>query len=226
MKSAAPTVIAAFSAVMATDATRPLLTYYDDVTGERLDLSGATLGNWVAKTANLLVDGHGLGPGDTVGVRLPPHWLTAAVLLGCWSAGVAVAVGPPGAVEFVTTDTVGGAAGDVYALALAPFGMPFRDGPPPGTLDFAVEVRGYGDHFTPRVDPGMAALADGTTHAELVAGARSVPGPRVLVDAQATPDPRDWLVAPLLAGASIVLCSHLDAARLPDRLAAEHAIPL
>jgi uncharacterized protein (TIGR03089 family) len=224
MKSAAPTVVAAFTAVMTADATKPLLTYYDDATGERLDLSGATLGNWVAKTANLLVDGHGLGPGDTVGVRLPPHWLTAAVLLGCWSAEVAV--GSSGSVGFVTADAADNPAGDVYALALAPFGMPFRDGPPPGTLDFAIEVRAFGDHFTPQVGPASTAFADGTTHADLVARARPVPGPRVLVDAARTPDPRDWLVAPLLAGASIVLCTHLDAARLPDRLAAEHAVPL
>ena len=43
------------------DPARPLLTWYDDGTGERVELSGATLGNWVAKTANLLVDGCGLG---------------------------------------------------------------------------------------------------------------------------------------------------------------------
>src|SRR5262245_66226190 len=48
----------------AADPTRPLLTWYDDTTGERTELSGATLGNWVAKTANLLVDGVGAGPGD------------------------------------------------------------------------------------------------------------------------------------------------------------------
>ena len=77
------------------DPTRPLLTWYDDATGERTELSGATLANWVAKTANLLVDGIGLGPGDRAGVSLPPHWQTAGVLLGCWSAGVEVVVFNP-----------------------------------------------------------------------------------------------------------------------------------
>src|SRR5262252_5702367 len=99
MTSTPPSVVDALAAMTAADATRPLITYYDDATGERLDLSGATLGNWVAKTANLLVDGHGLGPGDVAAVVLPPHWLTAAVQLGCWSAGLAI--GPdPGAVGF------------------------------------------------------------------------------------------------------------------------------
>jgi uncharacterized protein (TIGR03089 family) len=47
----------------AANATQPVLTWYDDATGERVELSGVTLDNWVAKTANLLVDGCGLTPG-------------------------------------------------------------------------------------------------------------------------------------------------------------------
>ena len=84
------------AAAVAVDPTRPLLTWYDDGTGERTELSGATLANWVAKTANLLVDGAGTQPGDRTVVLLPPHWQTAAVLLGAWSAGleVATAAGP------------------------------------------------------------------------------------------------------------------------------------
>src|SRR5690348_1300829 len=84
------TVGARFAAIVAVDPTRPLLTWYDDSNGERAELSGATLANWVAKTANLLVEGAGLDPGDRATVLLPPHWQTAAVLLGCWSAGVTV----------------------------------------------------------------------------------------------------------------------------------------
>src|SRR5215212_9596422 len=72
------------------DPARPLLTYYDDATGERVELSAATLDNWVAKTANLLQDEFDVGPGSTVAVALPVHWQTAAVLLGTWSCGAAV----------------------------------------------------------------------------------------------------------------------------------------
>src|SRR6266545_3289259 len=84
------TVAGALAAAVAVDPTRPLLTYYDDATGERTELSGATLDNWAAKTANLLVDGCGLTAGDRAAVLLPPHWQSAAVLLGCWSAGLVV----------------------------------------------------------------------------------------------------------------------------------------
>src|SRR5205085_489266 len=84
------TVGARFAAIVAVDPTRPLLTWYDDGNGERTELSGATLANWVAKTANLLVDGVGVVPGDAAVVLLPPHWQSAAILLACWSAGVTV----------------------------------------------------------------------------------------------------------------------------------------
>jgi hypothetical protein len=40
---------------------RPLLTYYDDATGERSELSAVALGSWAARTAGLLRDGCGLG---------------------------------------------------------------------------------------------------------------------------------------------------------------------
>src|SRR5215475_15146252 len=76
-----------FTAMIQRDPARPVLTFYDDATGERTELSGTTLDNWVAKTANLLVDGCGLGPGDRAAVLLPPHWQTAAILLGAWAAG-------------------------------------------------------------------------------------------------------------------------------------------
>lgn len=53
--------------------------------------------------------------------------------------------------------------------------------------------------------------------AELGIGA----GDRVLIDTAAYPDPADWLLAPLAAGASIVLCANLDRAKLDARSDAE-----
>lgn len=214
-----------FAAAIAADPTRPLLTWYDDATGERTELSGATLANWVAKTANLLVDELALAPGDRAGVLLPPHWQTAAVLLGCWSAGLTVA-DTPGDVDvlFAAADRVAEAdawsAGERYALALAPFAAPLRQ-VPPGFADYVVEVRGHGDHFTPYPTGGEA-------DADLLARATErgtelclTPGDRILVDAAAYPDPVDWLLAPLTAGASVVLCGNLDESRLDARAATE-----
>jgi uncharacterized protein (TIGR03089 family) len=215
----------------AADPAQPLLTWYDDATGERVELSGVTLANWVAKTANLLVDGCGLGEGDTATVLLPPHWQAAAVLIGCWTAGLSVE--PGGDVVFATSP-VESAAADRFLLGLAPMGQPIRDPLPAGWLDYVAEVRQHGDHFTPvaPVHPARPALA-GETHGSLVsraagrAGELGIPaGGRVLVDAGALPDPVDWLLAPLAAGASIVLCKDLAEPARDARAAAERAIVL
>ena len=226
-------MVAAFGAAQSERAARPLFTFYDDASGERTEVSAATLGNWVAKTANLLVDGLGLGPGEVARVGLPPHWQTAAVLLGCWSAGLVVDLGAdprPAAVAFVTPDAAvapGLAAEDVLVLALAPMAAPVRPGPPTGTVDFVVEVRRHGDHFQPtRMPPATPALADGTTHGALVEAARAAGLPttgRVMIDGDVATDPAVWLVAPLLAGTSVVLCRHTDPARREARLATERA---
>jgi uncharacterized protein (TIGR03089 family) len=233
----ADTISRLFAAAIGADPTRPLLTWYDDATGDRTELSGATLANWVAKTGNLLVDSAALGPADQAAVLLPPHWQTAAVLLGCWSAGLTVS-GQPGLggqaggdraprpvdVLFATADRAGEAANwpadERYALALAPLAAPLRE-VPAGFVDYVIEVRGHGDHFTPSAGNGPqdAELCERAARraAELGIGA----GDRVLLDAARHPEPVDWLLAPLWAGASVVLCGHLDPARLPDRLAAE-----
>lgn len=209
----------AVAARFAADPARPVLTWYDDATGDRTELSGATLGNWLAKTANLLVDGCGLGPGDTAAVLLPPHWQTAAVLLGCWSAGLAE-TDSTADVLFVAADRLSQGevppAGDRYALALAPMAAPLRT-VPPGFADYVVEVRAYGDHFTAYAgSDGLVEVALSRAQAHGISETD-----RVLVDAARYEDPLDWLLAPLLAGASIVLCGHLDESRLADRLTAE-----
>lgn len=78
---------------LAADPGRPLVTFYDDATGERVELSVATFANWVAKTANLLQGDLGAGPGDRVSVLLLTHWQTAVWLLACSSVGVVADVG-------------------------------------------------------------------------------------------------------------------------------------
>src|SRR5277367_6741635 len=89
------------------DGSRPFLTYYDDASSERVELSIATTINWVAKTANYLADDHGVDSGDLVTVRLPLHWQTAIVLLACWSAGAQVSFDDGGIVTFATPDLAG-----------------------------------------------------------------------------------------------------------------------
>lgn len=231
------TIPRALAQAVRRDPTTPLLTYYDDATGDRTELSGATLDNWVSKTANLLLDGVGLAPGDTVAVLMPPHWQTAAIMLGVSAAGLAADLGDrPGPVDalFTTPDQVAAAAGkatgDRYATGLLPLAMPLRD-LPAGYQDYVLEVRNYGDHFGGApVGPDDAALAAPVplshlavlrTATERAAELGMTAGDRVLIDARAYPDPIDWLFAPLVAGASIVLCANLVPAKLDARTNAE-----
>ena len=231
------TIPGAFSDVVRRDPTAPLLTWYDDATGDRTELSGATLDNWVSKTANLLIDGLGLSGGDTVAVLLPPHWQTAAIVLGVSSAGLSVALpGRPQPVDALFTtpalagEAVAWAAVDRYATGLLPLAMPLRE-VPPGFVDYVTDVRNYGDHFGGApVTPDSRALAGPVelshlavlrTATERAAELGITAGDRVLIDTRAYPDPADWLFAPLAVGASVVLCANLHPAKLDGRTAAE-----
>jgi len=221
------------------DPARPLLTSYDDASGERTELSGATYANWVAKTANLLVDGLGVAPGERVALMLPLHWHTAVWLGACWVAGVVPVPGaePDGAEHLVVgpddLDALGGCAGERVAVSLRPFGG-FVTPLPAGVLDWAGEVLAYGDHFPARAAAGDSlALVDGElslTESQLVGRAREVaaagrlsPTDRVLVAGDGV-DARlvvDGLLAPLTAGASLVWCRNLDPALLVRRVETE-----
>ncbi|MBY8887788.1 TIGR03089 family protein [Streptomyces sp. PTM05] len=214
---------------LATDPARPLLTFYDDATGERVELSVATLANWVAKTANLLQDELSAQPGDRVALLLPAHWQTAAWLLACFSAGVVAAPGGEAAAADVVVsgpDTLERALacpGERMALALKPLGARFPQ-PPQGFADYAVEVPSQGDRFVPYtpVDPHAPALVlpDGTelTGAEVTARALDSAresgfsaGSRVLsaLSYDTWEGLAAGLLAPLVAGGSVVLCRHV-----------------
>ena len=74
---------------------RPAIVSYDGET--RVELSGATLRNWVAKTAGWLQDEAGIRPADRVAILLPPTWPAAVCLLSAWAAGAIPLVPPTGA---------------------------------------------------------------------------------------------------------------------------------
>jgi uncharacterized protein (TIGR03089 family) len=226
---------------------RPLLTYYDDATGERTELSATDLGGWAARTAGLLRDDCGLQPGAHVGILLPPHWQTAAILLGAWSSGIAISfrswarAGLQPAPErpldavFVSRKRLDSWLEEVppsrhrYVLSLAADGAR-PDDVPAGYLDFVTEVLRHPE-TTPAyaaVTPEREASTDGTSYAEWGEIAHSIaasltlrPGDRLLVDASEHEEPVQWLLAPLAAGASIVLCANLDRDRLDARIASE-----
>ena len=206
------------------DPVGPRITYYDDASGERIELSAVTLANWSAKTGNLLRDELGAGPGSRVAVLLPTHWQTVAVLLGAWYIGAEVVLGPAEAdVALCTADRLADAEaavgpGEIAVLSLDPFGKPVAD-LPVGVTDYATSVRVHGDQIIPERDPGPAL--DGRSVADILAAARDSASEQGLtaddrVLSTARWDTADELIAHLLAvfvaGGSLVQVANPDSA--------------
>jgi uncharacterized protein (TIGR03089 family) len=216
---------------------KPFITWYDDHRDERIELSYKTFGNWVAKTANLLVDELAAGPGDRAGV-LADHWQVPVLVAGCWRAGVGVVALEPGrpvppelAAVFVHEERLDDIAvpGNVPVLALAadPLGRAGRD--LGRALNFPGIVPSMGDVFDAAADPagdaliagGESAAMDGLLEraAALVARTglgeadRLLSGRRLLTADGVVAG----LLAPLVCGAGVVLVHDLDPARFWKR---------
>lgn len=213
----------------------PRITYYDDATGERIELSTATLANWAAKTANLLRDELGAGPGTRVAVLLPAHWQTAAVLLGVWWIGAEVCLGgaaDSAEIALCTLDRLDEAEaavgmGEIAVLSLDPFGKPVDD-LPVALTDYATAVRAQGDQIIPESNPGPALA--GRSPAEVLEDARNRAATKDLTADDRVISTGEWdtvdgllerLVAPYAAGASLVQVANQDPARRDRRVETE-----
>lgn len=230
------------------DPSGPLLTYYDDATGERIELSATTFDNWVAKTAGLLQDGLALEPGGVVRLLLPPHWQTLVWAAAVWAVGgvvstnipptsgdpdddVAVAVTGPDRLD----EAVAMKVDDVVALSLRPLGGRFRAELPTGVVDYAVEVPSYPDRMVVMEPPepsdpaftraGVTQTLSGVIEraTDRAAAIGATAGDRLLVG---TDDPAaaivDAFVVPLVVRGSAVLVRNEDPARRDARVAEEH----
>ena len=181
---------------------RPRITWYGPG-GERIELSGKVLDNWVAKTAGLLVDELDAGPGVRVLLDLPPHWRTVTWTLATWLAGACAVLPGPAAEDaviggpgpdraaddeadvLVTTDPATAARRPhlpCALVALPALATSFGPGLPDGALDAAADVRLQGDVFVASapVDPAQKALVllgrastAAVTHRQLLSRARA-----------------------------------------------------
>lgn len=204
---------------------RPLITYYDRSSGERTELSAATLDNWVSKTANLMRDELLLEPGALVGVAMKPHWQTAAIMCAAWRSGCCVVenVGTepldalfcaePRLMELVDCD-----AQNIVVSSMHPLGLGVLV-KPDHVVDYTTEVRIHGDVFVPYDEPDAAATAlrAGSmqfdqqsalvTAKQLAAQLGLQVGERLMLDVSTASEAGvlTWLGAPLAARGAVVL---------------------
>jgi uncharacterized protein (TIGR03089 family) len=214
------------------DPVGPRITYYDDATGERIELSAVTLANWAAKTGNLLRDELGGGPASRVAVLLPAHWQTAAVLFGVWWIGADVLLdGSDADIALCTAERLDEAdatgASEVAVLSLDAFGRPTPD-LPIGVTDYATAVRVHGDQIVAEQHPGPA-LAGQSVERVLDACQKSAAAKaltnddRVLSTASwsTADDVIDGLLSALAVGGSLVYVANPDPAALPRKIETE-----
>lgn len=215
------------------DPVGPRITYYDDATGERIELSAVTLANWAAKTGNLLRDELGAGPASRVAVLLPAHWQTAAVLFGVWWIGAEVVLdGTQSDVALCTAARLGEAdtavgAGEVAVLSLDPFGRAAAD-LPVGVTDYATAVRVHGDQIVSERHPGPALV--GRSVDEVLAACENSARTRDLTSTDRVLSTTAWtgpselvdgMLSILAIGASLVQVANPDPAAMPRRIETE-----
>jgi uncharacterized protein (TIGR03089 family) len=193
---------------LAADPGQPLLTFYDDATGERTELSVKTFANWVSKTANLYADELMLDPGDAIRIDLPPHWLGPVFLAAAWACGLEVS--DEADVAVVGPDGFDRPARTTMACALTPFATPFREPLPAGVLDHGVLWSGQSDVFSPLDATGLDVPAADDR--------------RVLTDLDPlSPEGGDLFLGLLAGTGSLVLVAHPDERRWPAHSQSERA---
>ncbi|WP_454043163.1 TIGR03089 family protein [Cellulosimicrobium sp. Marseille-Q8652] len=199
-----PAHVAELLRLLTREPGRPRLTWYGD-DGERVELSGAVLENWINKTTNLLVEEFDAGPGTRVVIDLPVHWRSVVWAFAVWRVGATVvlvegdpATGPAEVPDVVVTARPAawtGSTAELVAVSLPALARRFDGDLPPGALDAASAVMTYGDQvaWAPEPDLGLPAVVGAGTweHAQLVdpperdgtAGATAAAGRRELVPA-------------------------------------------
>lgn len=227
---AATTFGQVLEAALRSDPGQPLVTFYDDASGERTELSVTTYANWVAKTAGVFLDDLGLDAGDRVAVDLPTHWLGPVFLGAAWLAGLPVTHDPPAEVVVQGPEGSGIRAEQRLGCALLPFAVAAREPMPGDVLDFGTLWPGQPDAFVGAPAGPDEQATEGHTQAMLLEHARSLgyaAGERVLTDLNpVSSEGRDLFLGTLVSGGSVIWVAHPDLPRRAARAGAERATRL
>ena len=155
--------------ILRSDPARPRVTFYEDTAGptqgERIELSGKVLANWVSKAGNALQDEYDLGPGSVVQLGLPPHWRALYWAFAVWAVGATVDLAGDRTPDLLVCDDSGRldrlepAPGDLVVVTLNALARVHPGPVPAGAMDEARELATYGDQFDAIADPSPDDLA-------------------------------------------------------------------
>ena len=161
--------------ILDSDQARPRVTFYEDTAGrtqgERVELSGKVIANWVSKAGNALQDEFDLGPGSVVRLSLPPHWRALYWAFAVWSVGAALDLAGSRDPDLVICDDLEAinacpapTSGGVVLITLDALARAYPGPVPAGAMDEARELATYGDQFFALADPApddLALITDG-----------------------------------------------------------------
>jgi uncharacterized protein (TIGR03089 family) len=205
----------------------PFLTWYG--VGARVELSAATFGNAVAKTAGFLVDEAEAAPGDSIRLDLDRHWQLPVWVAACDAVGLDVLEGPGGSPTALVATIHPDRQDDAERILVSatPFGLP---GEPagPGFLDHARLAPGQPDVFTgPAASGRLWHRGQWLSGTALIAAAEAEadraglePGGRLEVWPDHAQPALACFAVPLVRSASVVLVADPDADTTAERVTA------
>ena len=220
------------------DPARPRVTFYEDTPGltqgERIELSGKVLANWISKAGNAIQDEYDLGPGSVVRLSLPPHWRALYWAFAVWSVGATVDLAGGPTPDLLICDdpdlaaTLKPTPGDVVLVTLAALARVHPGPVPGGAMDEARELATYADQFAALADPApddLALITEGghTAYRSVVPGRDWPDGARVSL-VGALPAVLESTLAAWAVDGSVVLArrgQHAGTVAQPERLASE-----
>lgn len=128
----------------------PALLWYS-APGERIELSGRVFDNWVAKTANFLVDECEVEPGSLLALPQRLHWRSLVLAAAGLRVGATLTWGQQAGADvraaFDTAELEGATEEYLLAVASEPLAPRFMGQLSSEVIDYAAEVRSHPDVY-------------------------------------------------------------------------------
>ncbi|WP_185173419.1 TIGR03089 family protein [Rothia nasimurium] len=150
----------------------PALLWYS-APGERIELSGRVFDNWVAKTANFLVDECEVEPGSLLALPQRLHWRSLVLAAAGLRVGATLTwelrAGADVRAAFDMSELEDAEEEYLLAVAAEPLAPRFMGQLPSEVLDYAAEVRSHPDVYVGWAAPAAEGHAwEGTSYGRLM----------------------------------------------------------